>query len=426
MFGGMDSNDYLLRKFEREVLDVHHRSFPLYGRPKNIALYALLAAFDSNLVVHATLNEIGANREVGTMQFTKAMHEAINPALRWVLEGEGPVDPTPVSEGAIVEEAGRFLVHATFYSIVAAFHILYSRKLASVQVDEATRTVRFIMPSFPSGNKPWHGLAERAMNERKISTSRMAKRNRLLEEFDEYIRKLSYRLEDGRIQLHDVRELLVPAVSSLTKYATHRELLAIMPDTDLGGFTLVHLRQFWRALLMWSGVCSRLFLLLVTEGRAQEECIPTQVLTRAEFLDNMKILSGLDAQIIQAIVERLSYRTERNIKSDIFLQPLLCGNNSISWSPAVVELSKIERNMLKLLSRDPSMQDLAATMIGSREKTMLREIGAILARKGGYDFKLNKTLQYMDRKGELDLLAYNRQYPDQILLIEGKTVLSRR
>ena len=197
MFCGMDSNDYLLRKFEREVLDVHHRSLPLYGRPKNIALYALLAAFDSNLVVYATLNEIGVNREVGTMQFTKNMHEAINPALRWVLEKEGPVDPTPVSEGAIIEEAGRFLVHATFYSIVAAFHILYSRKLASVQVDEAARTVRFIVPSFPSGNKPWHGLAERAMNERKISTSRMAKRNRLLEEFDEYVRKLSYRLEEG-------------------------------------------------------------------------------------------------------------------------------------------------------------------------------------------------------------------------------------
>ena len=172
---------------------------------------------------------------------------------------------------------------------------------------------------------------------------------------------------------------------------------------------------------MWSGVCSRLFLLLVTEGRAQEECIPTQVLTRAKFLDNMEILSGLDAQIIQAIVERLSYRTERNVRSDIFLQPLLCGNNSISWSPVVVGLSKIERNMLKLLSRDPSMQNLAATMIGSREKTMLREMGATLPRKGGYDFKLNKTLQYMDRKGELDLLAYNRKYPDQILLIEGKT-----
>ena len=92
--------------------------------------------------------------------------------------------------------------------------------------------------------------------------------------------------------MHDVRELLVPTVLSLTEYTTFRELLAISPDTDLGGFTLAHLRQFWRALLMWSGVCSRLFLLLVTEGRAQEECIPTQVLTRAEFLDNMEILSG--------------------------------------------------------------------------------------------------------------------------------------
>ena len=30
----------------------------------------------------------------------------------------------------------------------------------------------------------------------------------------------------------------------------------------------------------------------------------------------------------------------------------------------------------------------------------------------------------MDRKGELDLLAYNRKYPDQILLIEGKAVLA--
>ena len=42
-------------------------------------------------------------------------------------------------------------------------------------------------------------------------------------------------------------------------------------------------------------------------------------------------------------------------------------------------LSKIERNMLKLLSRDPSTQNLAATVIGSREKTMLREMGATFA-----------------------------------------------
>ena len=70
------------------------------------------------------------------------------------------------------------------------------------------------------------------------------------------------------------------------------------------------------------------------------------------------------------------------------------------------------------------MQNLAATVIGSREKIMLREIGVTFARKGGYDFKLNKTLQHMDRKGELDLLAYNCKYPDQILLIEGKAVLA--
>lgn len=420
----MDDNDFLLRKFEREVLDVHHRTLSLYGRPKNIAFHALLAAFDSNLVVYAALDGLSATEAVGTMQFMKAMHEAINPALRWILEKEGPLDPVPPFTGSILEEAGQFLVHATFYVTVATFHVLYSRKLASVQVDETTRTVRFIVLPFPSGNKPWHGLAERAMIERKLSHSRTTKRNRLLQEFDEYVGKLSYKLEDGRIQLHDVRNLLASPVSSLTEYATYRELLAVPPDTELGGFTLENLRHFWRGLTTWSAACCRLFLILVSEGRAQEECIPTQVLTRAEFLNNMNILSGLDKQIIGAIVQRLAYRTESNTKNDIFLQPLLCGNNYICWSPVVVGLSKIERNILKLLSRDPSMQDLAATMIGSREKTMLREIGAILAKRGGYDFKLNKTLQYMGRKGELDLLAYNRKYPNQILLMEAKAVLA--
>lgn len=82
-----DMHDLALRRFEREVLDTHHRSLPLLNRPPGTALYGLMAAYDSSLLPIAAATPHLTPEAIGSMQRLKYVYESINPALRWVVAG---------------------------------------------------------------------------------------------------------------------------------------------------------------------------------------------------------------------------------------------------------------------------------------------------------------------------------------------------
>ena len=75
------------------------------------------------------------------------------------------------------------------------------------------------------------------------------------------------------------------------------------------------------------------------------------------------------------------------------------------------------------MSRTKSLQDHAATLIGSREGHMLRELGGLLSRRGKTAYKLTTSIAIGENKGEVDFLAYNQKFPDELLIVEGKAVL---
>jgi hypothetical protein len=142
----------------------------------------------------------------------------------------------------------------------------------------------------------------------------------------------------------------------------------------------------------------------------------------------MHVLSGLARDRVNAITERLVYdgRTGSAVRPaspEVFQQPLFCGPNTIAWSTRVVLASKYHRNMLKLMSRTKALQEYSATLIGSREGAMLRELGGLFSTRGRSNYKLFTKLKVGNREGEIDLLAYNPKFPDELLLIEGKANL---
>ena len=55
---------------------------------------------------------------------------------------------------------------------------------------------------------------------------------------------------------------------------------------------------------------------------------------------------------------------------------------------------------------------------------MLNELGVLLAKRGGYDYKLNCTFGYEGQSSEVDLLGYNRMVPAEVLVVEAKAVLA--
>jgi hypothetical protein len=70
------------------------------------------------------------------------------------------------------------------------------------------------------------------------------------------------------------------------------------------------------------------------------------------------------------------------------------------------------------------MRNAAANIIGGREGPMLKELGLLLAKRGGYDYKLNRKVASADETAEIDLLAYSRKAPTEVLLVEGKAILA--
>jgi hypothetical protein len=123
---------------------------------------------------------------------------------------------------------------------------------------------------------------------------------------------------------------------------------------------------------------------------------------------------------VTACLDRLTYGQGCPKKPDIFLQPLLCADGNVAWSPYLIQICKYKRNMLKLMARVPALKSVADNLIGSRERLLTVQFGQLLA-KHGYQFKTRVPLP--DGSGEIDILAFHTKHPTELLVTEVKGVL---
>ena len=188
-------------------------------------------------------------------------------------------------------------------------------------------------------------------------------------------------------------------------------------------FHMSSFREFWTALYAWPHCLSEIYLDLTFNGIEQAQCMPTQHIQRRSFCNVMQSITGLPLIEIEAIVNLLRF-DPCNRKADLFLQPLLCSANNVSWSALAVRLSHAERNLLKLMSRTRRFQAEAANLIGGREIQLLQKLGRFLAKRGGFQFSLNQKISADGREAEIDLLAYSSNAPQQVLIVEAKAILA--
>lgn len=407
-----------LRYFEAEVLDQHHRKFAIWSRPVAEAIYAVVAAYDSMALV---IREIESRKEailnVGPYQFLKNVDEGFAQALRWITRGQAIDCIRPTKSETAIDEAGALLVHAAHYAQLAGFHVLYSRGAMKAHVDRERRIVRF-EPYAPDRHRA-ETFAERfTVHERKHKPSEDAHLA-----VHRFLVQLPYELVSGRIVFRDPTRLLVEDMRQFVRLLMPKYSLPLDPRADLIGFSMADFRAFWFPLSCWSQALLRLFLLLVDSRVSQAECMPTQVMPLPQFIATMTAMSRLEQALVGRIVDRISY-DPRTPKADPFLSPLLRAGDHVCWSPLSVVLSRMERNLIKAMARRDDLRNHAATLVGDTEAPMLRALGAELAKKGQYDYKLKKTISVKDRTAEIDLLAWTRRAPNEVLLIEGKALLT--
>jgi hypothetical protein len=412
----------LLRQYEADVLDRHHQTFAIWNRDRPVATYAALAQFDCYAILALFLPDTISG--VGTTQIVKGTEEGLSQAIRWLHAGNPQYDLVPTGDKAIIGEAGDYCAFAAKYVDIADMHKMYGRGQVDIEVDEGQRKVRFVTPV---NRPPAAALIPMAEQAYRIGRLPIVKNPTTMaavgKAVHQTMKAAQYHYAGGRIILDDVSVANSQCILDQLALAIPAEPILLDESAELSGFTVQEFTDYFEALRRWSFCCTFLFMSsLLEQGKQQWECVPTQVIERKQFLESIGMLSGLPPDKIEAITLRLTY--DRHTASpEVFQQPLFCGPSVVAWSVQVAQSSKYLRNMLKLMSKTKALQDYTATLIGGRERAMLREVGDLLSSRGGCSYRLLTGLKSGEKTGEVDLLAYNLKFFDEVLLIEGKAVL---
>jgi hypothetical protein len=417
-----ESDEEIFRSFETETLDQQHTKHRLWkhGRPE--AVFAVLAQFDCMRLVASVVGP--ANPSVGQSQVIKGLEEALSQAIRWLHDGSEHYDLNPSYNMRLLEDAGSFARLARTYVDVADFHKMYGRRQVEVIVDSELRRVKFQTPASRDPATAMFGMIENSSQHRLQSDA--GQQNQLAAHgLRQVLGRDAFASDGTGLNLIDIAIAGNASIKDHLQSQFPREPLALEPSVDLDGFTVGDLNAFYEALRAYSFCLTVGFLRGITEWQQEQiEVVPTQCLQRERFVTMIRLLSGLNDSVIQKVADRLSY-DDRTKQPDLFQQPLICGPDTVSWSVCQILGSRHLRNMLRLMNRTPSQQKLASTLVGTRDKIMIREFGRdFFAKLGGCSFKPDTVVSGGGENGDIDMLVYNPKFGDELLLIEAKAILA--
>lgn len=323
----------------------------------------------------------------------------------------------------MLSEAGDFLLHAADYANLVDFHQMARANLISVDASHAARRVRFFYPNPQDGQADLAGFLDNVHPLKSTPAHQNSDHAGVLGmEAGERLSHVDFTVINGRVELPNLAPANDPVMHRLFKFQIPPRGFFIDPIADLGGFTMSEFDNFWSALFRWSVFAEFQFIRCLTRLRMkQHECLPTQVVQEDFFVRSIELLSGLCASKIFTILERLTFG--EGVKSPhLFLQPLVRRGRTIAFSPQVIRASRHQRNMLKLMARTPALKSSADNLIATRERGVFSQLARILE-KHGWAYALGRKL-CGGKSGEIDLLAYHRSAPTEVLLIEVKAALS--
>ena len=415
----MNADDEILfREYERQ-LDDHHRTLGLWSKPRAEAIYAVLTITDSMFLTLMSSN-VPPLITGGAGQRLKQVEEGVTQALRWLC-GEGNTCVQSVADQDLIALAHKYRLFASDYVNIADFHMTYGRGLAGVTIDDANKTVTFDSKPGPgqSDISAWHEQVRDQTNRGMdlalgMNPTDMTRSMRA-------VTGIEYDLVEGRIVLAPLPDDLVPCLGKMLLPTWGLEHVRLPAGTELMGFTIDDFWSFIGAVTAWSYAALMRYFRCVLENTPQHECMPTQLVEEALFVEQVARLCSLDVEKVGAVMDRLTYQP--NPKADILLTPFLRSENKIAWSPTVILKMRHERNLLKVMARGPkAMSDYAATVNGCRDRPLAQLIGAEF-NKRGYQYKLEEPIAAGGEETDVDVLLWLSEKPAELLIIEAKAII---
>lgn len=168
------------------------------------------------------------------------------------------------------------------------------------------------------------------------------------------------------------------------------------PSTVINGFSLTEAHAVWDVLHAWAFVSS-LMTMASLDPRAAL-LTPTQ----ATLVTDLARSSGVASQAVRNVVEMLTYR--HGYHPDPAIAPLISRRDRLLIPPLLVTSSNFERNLLRIVALDPSIQ---GPIGDARGKVGIQRVAGLLATISDVDVRTNMEVRGTGVRnlGDLDVVA---------------------
>lgn len=138
------------------------------------------------------------------------------------------------------------------------------------------------------------------------------------------------------------------------------------PGTELGGFTLEQAHNMWDTIHSFSLVAA----LLTAASLTPDSALMSP--TRRSLVESLRADTGNDVAAVDAFLDTLTFDPAKH--PDPAIAPLIADPVGFLIPPILVSASNFERNLLRLVSIDPSRQGVVGDERGRRGATLVANL----------------------------------------------------
>jgi len=364
-----------LRQVERHVLDQYHRRFSLLQRPKTDALIQLLRTV-ADVVRMLRKRLLPAGSDDSRLLVANEGLRGLCHCVRWVCHHspESILTPGPVFRG-LQDEALELIRWGVRYDYLCGQHSAYSQGLIDVEINEATKTIRFLPKQ--DGESEFFVTQVESQKAADKDRSRFCPDEQLKDVATEWLK--SVRHAAGGFTFDD-RQLRAPSIRDLAIRWMEREVVPeLCDDAQLGYFSVSQARRVLAVLYVWARFYT--WFEDCSDDCSRPLSVPSFVIGRAkqEFVEWLSDVSEVSPSVVGHIVTLLSF-DQRNFHATIAKQPLLEYQRQIILSPRVLTLLNMARGFVGALNLVKTTQEAYSCAINRVEDETVTEVAKGLER----------------------------------------------
>lgn len=387
-----------IRKFESEILDKAHTRLAFYQYSEDIVIPYLLQVYGDTERHRDNLISNGHNAYSLSIYLNNMMH-GIGHCIRWMIKQTQPTLTSTFdkSPGQLQEMAADFLGWGTGYYMIAQEFVTWSRGIKTAILDENNKTITFLNPN----GYDYSGIYNKQLlYAKQIQNVYLSYPHEEMEdEFEEWINDIDFFEPPiaNHIDWHKGKN----SNSYPLMFKKMCEILfpELQETTDLGGYNLKQLRQFY-ALFFLNFYFIRWTEAVLDSKSGQNLSFGSNplYLSITQFHKLASTITGLTKDVVGAIISDLTFNPN-NFHTSVTIQPFVLSSSGTYY---------ILPNLFSQL--EPSRMILGALNKGSKKKIYDKLINLI------EKFNLHKLYS------SISDFSNCTSYLEKVIKFEGKQI----